>query len=338
MLIIRPSTKRDIDQLLQMSVDVGVGMTTMPADRATWERRVANSCRSFALEKVEQGTEETYFMVMEDTEKNQLVGTTAVYSGVGGEQPFYSYKVSKLIKFSEQLGINVQSEVLFLVNDYTGAVELGSLYLKPEMRCGGNGRFLSRCRYLLLADFPERFSDTVIAEMRGWLDENKNSPFWVHLGEKFFGLAFDNVDYHSAIKGSQIISDLMPKYPIYVDLLPREAREVIGKPHADSLPALKLLEKEGFKYRGYVDVFDGGPTVSCEPADIATVQASVQTVLTGESEIEGGDLFIISNGRLDNYRIIRSQMHFNNDGSVLLPQASIENLQLSSGDMLRYVR
>ena len=328
----------DIDQLMEMSVDVGVGMTSMPADRTTWERRVSNSCHSFALENVQQGTEETYFMVMEDTEKKRLVGTTAVYSGVGGEQPFYSYKVSKLIKFSEQLGINVQSEVLFLVNDHTGAVELGSLYLQPDMRRDGNGRYLSRCRYLLLADFPQRFSDTVIAEMRGWLDENKNSPFWVHLGEKFFGLAFDNVDYHSAIKGTQIISDLMPKYPIYVDLLPTEAREVIGKPHTDSLPALKLLAKEGFRYRGYIDVFDGGPTVSCELAEIATVQASVETVLAGESKIDSGDLFMISNCCLDNYRIIRSHIRIDDDGSVFLPQESVENLQLRSGDKLRYVK
>ena len=66
----------------------------------------------------------------------------------------------------------------------------------------------------------------------------------------------------------------MPKYPIYVNLLSEEAQAVIGKVHDKTKPALQLLETEGFSCRGYVDIFDGGPTVEAHLQHIRTAQAS----------------------------------------------------------------
>ena len=61
--------------------------------------------------------------------------------------------------------------------------------------------------------------------MRGWQAETGRSPFWDHLGSKFFGLGFDSADHLSAVGDKRFIAELMPKYPIYVDLLPpRRAR------------------------------------------------------------------------------------------------------------------
>ena len=31
----------------------------------------------------------------------------------------------------------------------------------------------------------------------------------------------------------------------------------------DTVPARAMLEQEGFRYEGYVDIFDAGPTVEC---------------------------------------------------------------------------
>ncbi len=49
----------------------------------------------------------------------------------------------------------------------------------------------------------------------------------------------------------------MPKLPIYINLLSKEAQAVIGQVHDNTKPALKLLEREGFCCRDYVDIFDG---------------------------------------------------------------------------------
>ncbi len=70
---------------------------------------------------------------------------------------------------------------------------------------------------------------------------------------------FKRADFTNATQGGQFISDLMPKYPIYVNLLDKRAQEAIGQPLEASKPAKQLLEAEGFRYQGYIDVVRRGP-------------------------------------------------------------------------------
>ena len=39
---------------------------------------------------------------------------------------------------------------------------------------------------------------------------------------------------------------------------------MIGKVHPQTAPARTVLEKEGFRYLNYIDIFDGGPTLECD--------------------------------------------------------------------------
>src|SRR5690606_4411775 len=114
----------------------------------------------------------------------------------------------------------------------------------------------------------------VIAEIRGVTDANGDAPFYDHLAKHFFHMTFEEADSNSAIRGNQFIADLMPKYPIYVNLLPEEARAVIGQPLEASRPAMMMLQKQGFSYEGYVDIFDAGPTVQAERSKIRAVAQS----------------------------------------------------------------
>src|SRR5262245_27586413 len=123
-----------------------------------------------------------------------------------------------------------------MVNDYTGASEIGSLFLLPAYRRDGIGKFLSRCRYLMLAQFPDLFDDIVISEIRGVQDKQGESPFYKNLAQHFFQMDFKKADFTYATQGGQFISDLMPKYPIYVNLLDERAQAVIGQPLEASLP------------------------------------------------------------------------------------------------------
>ena len=59
-----------------------------------------------------------------------------------------------------------------------------------------------------------------MAEMRGWQDENGKSPLWEALGSHFFNIPFPDADYISGIGNNQFIADLMPKYQIYIEMLP----------------------------------------------------------------------------------------------------------------------
>ena len=81
----------------------------------------------------------------------------------------------------------------------------------------------------------------------------------------------------------QFIEDLMPKYPIYLELLPAEAVAVIGRVHEQTKPALAMLESQGFVRTDQIDIFDGGPVVRCETKSISSVQATSQHLVSSES-------------------------------------------------------
>ena len=337
MLVIRPSQISDIDDLMAISHAVGRGMTSMPADGGAWREKLTASQRAFS-DAGANDSSSTYFMVLEDHLTGRVVGTTAIYTGIGLQLPFYSYKISTLVSSSTELAITRQAKVLSMVSDYTGATEIGSLFVLPQYRKPGVGQFLSRGRYLAMADFPERFGDLVMAELRGWQDEQGNSPLWQHLGSKFFDLDFQQAVNTVALKGSQFISDMMPKYPIYLDLLPQAAREVIGQPHQSSAPALNLLRKEGFQFSGYVDLFDGGPSVQATTQEIHTVRDSRSVAWQPSDRPNEGDaLMILSNGKLANYRLTMAPARLNRHGALVISPQTAEALQLGAGESVRYV-
>ncbi|MDN5869394.1 MAG: arginine N-succinyltransferase, partial [Nitrococcus sp.] len=183
-------------------------------------------------------------------------------------------RLSTVVHASRELGVYKSIPTLYLTNDYTGCAEIGSLYLDPEYRGRGNSRLLSKCRFLFFAEFSERFAPKVVAEMRGVSDERGRSPFWDCLGQHFFSMEFRRADYLSGTRGKTFIAELMPRNPIYVPLLRPEAQAVIGRVHDHTRAALGLLQEEGFHYEGYVDIFDGGPTLEARVGQIRSVRYS----------------------------------------------------------------
>ena len=330
MLLIRPCQMSDLDDLMVLSRAVGRGMTSMPADEAAWLSKIEATTRSFSAQGAEDAMG-TYFMVLEDPASGRVVGTTAIYTGIGLDRPFYSYKVSTLVSSSSDLAVTRQARVLSMVNDYTGATEVGSLFVLPEYRKPGVGQFLSRARFLTMADFPERFGETVMAELRGWQDENGNSPLWQHLGSQFFGIEFQDAVNTEALKGTQFISDLMPKYPIYVDLLPPEAREVIGRCHVEGIGAMKLLEWEGFRFERVVDIFDGGPQVSTQRKNIRTIcESHVVTFELGMPGDRAKDA-LVSTDSLENFRTAWAKIDTRSDSIAVMDQAVFDALKIKPG-------
>ena len=62
----------------------------------------------------------------------------------------------------------------------------------------------------------ERFAGTMLAELRGVIDEDGHSPFWDAIGGRFFGMTFPEADEFNAVHGTQFIADLFPKTPAAV--------------------------------------------------------------------------------------------------------------------------
>ncbi|TNE58385.1 MAG: arginine N-succinyltransferase [Alphaproteobacteria bacterium] len=343
MIVIRPIREEDLDRLFELASSVaGGGMTTLPADRDALAAKITSSVSSFSTEVSEPGPE-AYLLVLEDTVTGAVGGTAAVYARIGIDKAFYSYKLTKTSHMSVELGVYKTHEVLHLVNDYLGYAEVGTLYVSPEFRKDQNGRTLARSRYLLMADHRDRFPEDAVAEMRGWQDDEGKSPFWEALGAKFFDMSFHDADHLSAVSNNQFIADLMPKFPVYVDLLPKEAQAVIGKAHKDAAPALHMLFNENFRDKGHVDIFDGGPTVEAPIDGIKTVHESQKAVVAQiikDDEAAKDPHFrldLVSAGKNADFRVVRGQVKVLDNETVAINESALDGLGVEEGDQIRHI-
>ena len=332
MLVVRPIKEADYPSLMQIAHDSGVGFTSLPTNETLLRSRIEHSEKSFQTQTDVPGNE-GYLMVMEDTETGAVVGTCGLDSAVGLDNAFYHYHLGKVVHSSQELKLHSTIETLTLCNDHTGSAELCTLFLQERARGGNNGRVLSRCRFLFLAEFKQRFGHTVIAEMRGVSDEQGDSPFFKWLQEHFFNMDFPTADYLSGIGNKVFIAELMPRYPIYTNLLSQEAQDVIGHVHPKTAPALKLLQREGFVHRGYVDIFDGGPTVECELEQIKAVKES-KRLQVKIANITNGQAHIACNTVLSAFKACEVHIEIEGDFALITTEQA-KALDVSDGEAIR---
>ncbi len=330
MLVIRPVRLEDVDDVARLAKLAGQGMTSLPQDRAALTENIQAAVRSFTSQKPDPA--DYFLLVMEDTATGRVVGTAALYARTGARQAFYAYRLMSVTHYSHSLSLETRSTLLHLTNDYTDHSEMGTLFLDPEYR--GNGHWLSRSRYLLLALFPERFAEHVIAELRGWLDEAGNSPFWQAIGAHFFAMSYAEADRLCGVGSNQFITELMPKYPIYTNLLPQAAVDVIGKPHEATRRAMELLLAEGFEYENLVDIFDGGPLVRARVDRIRSVE-QVRCLPCKSSSLDEASC-LISTTKLPSLRIQLAPARIER-GKVLVQQETLDSLELSEGESIAIV-
>jgi arginine N-succinyltransferase len=252
---------------------------------------------------------------------------------VGQNTPFYSYRISTLTQTSKALGKTFRAEMLSLTTDLEGASEVGGLFLHPGERAGGLGLLLARSRYLFMRQHRQRFARRVLAELRGVIDESGGSPFWDSIAGRFFGMNFQEADEFNAMHGTQFIADLMPKTPIYTAMLQESARHVMGTPHPSGRAAMKMLEREGFIYDCYIDIFDGGPTMIAQTDQIRTIREARDYVLAEVTdEAESGQHSMLAAGKLKGFVTTYGYLQVDADGSALLDRQSAATLGIKPGD------
>jgi arginine N-succinyltransferase len=326
---IRAAQKSDLRSFYNLAKLTGGGFTNLPAEKSTLEAKLERSATGFAREGDTPG-DDLYVFVLENVDTRKIIGTCQVFGAVGAESPFYSYLISTLTQKSAELGQTFRNQTLTLTTDLEGASEVGGLFLHPQERAGGFGMLLARSRYLFIKAHRGRFGEVTLAELRGVMDESGNAPFWDALGGRFFGMTFPQADEFNAVHGTQFIADLFPKSPIYVSMLPEPARAVIGQPHPTGRAALKMLEAEGFVWDSYVDVFDGGPTVTARTDDIRTVRQSREAILAG-GDVEHGTTHLIASGRLADFVACYGMVEDMADGTVAIDAKARAMLGASAG-------
>lgn len=327
---IRAARPEDLRALYDLAKLTGGGFTNLPAEKATLEAKLARSVEGFGREGENPG-DDLYVFMLENVETRQIRGTCQIFGAVGTDRPFYSYLISTLTQKSEELGRIFRNQTLNLTTDLEGFSEVGGLFLHPQERAGGLGMLLARSRYLFIKQHRPRFGDSVLAELRGVMDQAGHSPFWDAIGGRFFGMSFPEADEFNAIHGTQFIADLFPKTPIYVSMLPDSARAVMGQPHPTGRAALKMLENENFDWDGYIDIFDGGPTVTCRTDKIRTVMEADWTRVAGAEE-GGGSTMMVAAGVGCEFASCYGQARHDDNGELLLEPEAMEMLNIGPGD------
>lgn len=334
---IRPARSGDLQALYEMAKLTGGGFTNLPANRPALENKLAASDAAFA-NSVDALTDERFVMVLEHKESGAIRGTCQLFTQVGQVWPFYSYRLSTWTQYSQELDKTIRAEILSLTTDLEGCSEAGGLFLHPGERAGGLGLLLARSRYLFIAMHRARFADQTLAELRGVIDDAGDSTFWNGIGGKFFHMSFAEADMFNALNGNRFIADLMPKHPIYVDMLDDAARKVIGRPNVSGRAAMRMLENEGFAYEGYVDIFDGGPSMITKTDQIASV-ANAKTLPVRIIPMTGSDDAIkalVATGMLSEFRCAYAHVVDAGDTLHIDPEAAAI-LDIVDGGHVTYV-
>lgn len=330
MEMVRAVQAEDLAQLWDLIGQSTAGLTTLQITREQLLDRVERSVFAFQRQ-TEKPSGEPYLFVMEDMSRGKLVGMSCVFSKVGGFEPSYHYRLVSSKQHCDLLQVTHDITALHLEKIHDGPTEIGSLFLSESYRGQGRGRLLSLARFQFIAQHPQRFHKDIIAEMRGFMDKDGHSPFWESVGKQFFHIEFPQADSLSTID-KRFIEDLMPKYPIYTCLLPETVRNVIGKVHEQTKPALKMLQDEGFLITDMIDIFDGGPVVHCRRDEIDAIKRTKHFTLVDVDDSLTGEHYLVGSTKKD-FSCCLSPVRFI-DGGIVVASLVSALLQVHIGDSL----
>jgi arginine N-succinyltransferase len=331
--VVRPVKEEDLSHLYGLALTVQDGLTNLPPSKDYLQRRIIDSLRAFDSRVYQPGGEK-YLFVLEDTISGEVIGTSGIISKLGGYKPCYNFLIEEEEYSHEPLNIKRSLPVLKLNTYHDGPAEICSFYIRSNTRGSGAARPLGLGRFMFMACFPDRFESTVISEMRGWINEEGVSPFWQSVGSVFFQQEFLEADFLRGMGNEEFIGHLLPRHPIYIHLLPREARDAVARVHKQTRPAMKLLMMEGFQETKEVDIFDAGPLVRTRRDRIRTIRLH-RRVKVGKivDSISNNTTWLISNHRLD-FRCTTGRLLCEDGKTATLEADTAELLEVGEGDDL----
>jgi arginine N-succinyltransferase len=333
MFVIRPIKHSDTKNFIDLVLMMQAGITSLPKDIDILQNKIKKSIEAFTEDRWAPENE-TYLFVLENIDTKHLGGICGIYSKTGIDTPVYHYDIQE-----EQIhngAVKIPSQKMLVVTSYRqGPTENCSLFLHPRHRRDGLGKLLSFSRFLFMASNRKRFDDIIIANLRGVFKRNGKSLFWEEIGRHFLDVEYDTLQ-NKILEEPELISAILPKYPIYVSLLSKEVQAVIGQPHTRSVPALQMLLNEGFKLTNKIDPFDGGPSAEAFIDQIHFIKHSnVAEVSALKSEKKETEKVIVCNNKAD-FRATYARISPSMDGRVTISRKVARALEINVGESIRF--
>lgn len=329
--IVRPAKISDIEPLFDLARQFT--LLNLPADRKSISAKIELSMSSFRGKETKDTA--NYVFVIEEIEGSHVAGSAQVVSKCGtDEDPNYSFKILKREHFSGALGIGFIHQILRLTINTDGPTEVGGLVIDKNYRGRPEklGKIISLNRFVYIGLNPERFETDLHSEMAPPLTDEGRSEFWEALGRRFTGLPYQEADQLSH-QNKEFIRTLFPEGDVYLCLLDSKARLVLGRVGQETQPALHLLEAQGFKYKGEVDPFDGGPHLSVRTQDVKLIKKSKRLTVGigapkafhGQAQI-GIDRSGDYRGGLTSYCLSEDKVYF--------PDSTMRAMSLDKGEVV----
>ena len=320
---IRPIAQSDAPELLGLIELASGGLSSLQPRLEFLEDYIGSSVKSFAGEK-DPNDPHKYLLTLIDVAKDKLIGCAAVKTEVGVDAPFINFDLK-----GEGLDQYVEASSRF-----KGATEVGSLFLHPDYRDSGLGRYLAKVRYLLIRSEPWRFGETVIAELRG-ICGAEGSPLYDHLFKDKLEKTFLEADEEYFDRNPDALGDIVPLGHIPTADFPLDVKASIGQPHPSGAGAMRLLQNEGFIFSGTIDLFDAGPIMSVYRDTIRTSMNAQNAELVTQDAILSTDRFLISAGNVADFRAVVTTAIVSDD-KLMVSQSAADALACRAGDQVTY--
>ena len=298
------------------------------ASRATLER-VERSLAGKASD-----AERGYLLLLEDCASGEVVGCVQLVCSIGLDQPFYDYRLGKIVHSSSRLKSYRCHEVLYLCNDLTGCSELHSLYVRRDARGMGGAALLTKAAQLFIAGRLAEFAPRTIIEMHGVRDPDDTSPFWEAVGRHFFKVDQRGAERLVAQGRKAFIAELMPKHPVYLSLLPESAQSTVGGIHPDIAGLAPLLEQDGFHFENHVDIFDAGMVLEAHTRTLNGVANSREFLAGAGEPADGAQRWCVAAGEGEGFCMTAAPGSLAADRLILSPDI-LSRLGASAGASVR---
>ncbi len=288
--VLREADKNDVEPIQALLTQAHKGITNLPYDTSSTIHKLSHSISSFK-KAVTQPNNELYLFSLEEVKTGDIVGLSAIKSTTGSiETPSHFFRRSFEPHLAPDFGIAYSLGMLSYINYPIGPSEMCSLFLDEKTRGKGAGSLLSLGRFLYVANNPYRFTNTLIAELRGIITKEGTSPFYDGVGNYFFKKPFMEM-LQIAYRNPRIITELIPKHPLYIDLLPFSVQKALGMTHEETRKAYSILERIGFQPVHEYDIFDGGPKMSADISSLDPIinsrEVSIHSIQEYREEIPG---------------------------------------------------
>ncbi len=327
--LIRPLAMADASALLKLITESSGGLSSLQPRLDFLKDYIATSENSFGgeypLEKPHK-----YLLGMFELsplsgpDGGRLIGCSAVKTQIGIESPFINF----------DLHGDGENQTLKASSRFKGATEVGSLFLHPDYRDSGLGRYLAKVRYHLIGSEPWRFGDMVIAELRG-ICGTEGSPLYDHLFEYKLDKTFLEADAEYFDRNPNSLGDIVPIGAVPTVNFPIEVKMSLAQPHPTGVGAMRLLQSEGFIFSGTIDLFDAGPIMSVHRDTIRTTMQTKSLPCLSATDLIDAQDSLISVGKVSDFRAVVTPASELGNG-VLVPERALTALGVKAGSSLRF--